>query len=582
MLRFVKKLTWMTALVLLAVCMVASPAVTPAHANGPPGIPHILYGYAYIDGSLASTGKTVVAKISGVQVGSTTVSSAPGYNYQLQVSSDTSGTIDFYVDGVLATSTFPYTAGGYTLLDLYTYTTTLGVTTCSASSITSNSATLNGTLTGLGSGPTVYVSFQYGLTTSYGSTTPAQPMSSLGTFNAPITGLATSTTYHFRAKVTDGGTTEYGDDAEFTTTTPVLTVSTGSASGVTTSTATLSGTLSDLGGNSSVSVSFEYGKTDSYGSTTTPQAMNNPGPFSATISSLDTGTLYHFRAKAVGSTAYGSDATFTTSSQSSGCSSGCCHWFWGTAYLNGSAVASGSVAALVNGSASGASTTTNASGGYNIYVPVTGGSTVTFTVDGIPAEQSTTGSCMGYNGNYNLHTTTATLTITNSTGANNIQPTSARLNGAVVATGGEDPTVHIYWGDNDGGTTAGNWDNDVNLGVKSLSTFYTDISSLTSGNTYYYRCYGSNSTASDWADATSSFQAGSTPIGDQIIGADDAEVDTSWPADQFRMFRFLALKNGPVDTMKVKPWMNGWIRMAIYADASGEPGDLLNETAGGL
>ncbi|MDD5127229.1 MAG: matrixin family metalloprotease, partial [Dehalococcoidales bacterium] len=95
--------------------------------------------------------------------------------------------------------------------------------------------------------------------------------------------------------------------------------------------------------------------------------------------------------------------------------------------------------------------------------------------------------------------------VTNSTGASNLAPKSARLNGQVTSTGGANPTVHIYWGDNDGGTTAGNWDHDVNLGAKAAGAFYADISSLQASTTYYYRCYAVNSAGGSWAASTASF-----------------------------------------------------------------------------
>jgi hypothetical protein len=95
--------------------------------------------------------------------------------------------------------------------------------------------------------------------------------------------------------------------------------------------------------------------------------------------------------------------------------------------------------------------------------------------------------------------------MTNGTGASNVAQTAARLNGQVTSTGGENPTVHIYWGQNDGGTTAGNWAHDVNLGVKAAGAFYTDITGLSGGTIYYYRCYGASSGGGSWATPTSSF-----------------------------------------------------------------------------
>lgn len=99
----------------------------------------------------------------------------------------------------------------------------------------------------------------------------------------------------------------------------------------------------------------------------------------------------------------------------------------------------------------------------------------------------------------------AAPTVTNSTGASNVTTTAARLNGEVTDTGGENPTVHIYWGDNDGGITPGNWDHIEDLGIKGAGAFYKDISNLSPNTTYYYRCYATNSAGSDWANSSASF-----------------------------------------------------------------------------
>ena len=96
-------------------------------------------------------------------------------------------------------------------------------------------------------------------------------------------------------------------------------VSTGTASNVGPNSATLNGNLLDMGA-SSCSVWFEYGTTTSYGSSTTHTPKTSTGAFSASISELSSGTLYHFRACASnsGGTSYGEDSTFTTTSGSSG------------------------------------------------------------------------------------------------------------------------------------------------------------------------------------------------------------------------------------------------------------------------
>jgi hypothetical protein len=60
---------------------------------------------------------------------------------------------------------------------------------------------------------------------------------------------------------------------------------------------------------------------------------------------------------------------------------------------------------------------------------------------------------------------TSPPTVTNSIGASDISSNSARLNGAITSTGGENPEVYVYWGDNDGGTEPGNWDYVYNVGA---------------------------------------------------------------------------------------------------------------------
>jgi len=93
-------------------------------------------------------------------------------------------------------------------------------------------------------------------------------------------------------------------------------------------------------------------------------------------------------------------------------------------------------------------------------------------------------------------------------GETDLTASSATLRGEVTDTGGETPTVHICWGDNDGGTgSPGNWDTDVDLGTQS-GAFSTPVSGLVAGNTYYYRCYATNSAGDSW----SSLDTFSTPI----------------------------------------------------------------------
>ncbi len=103
--------------------------------------------------------------------------------------------------------------------------TPLGVTTAAANTITQTGTKLNGNLTSLSSDVMVSVSFEYGTSTNYGSSTTTQSRTAIGVFNATLSGLTPGTTYHFRSKAV-GSTTVYGNDAVFTTSPSATTPST--------------------------------------------------------------------------------------------------------------------------------------------------------------------------------------------------------------------------------------------------------------------------------------------------------------------------------------------------------------------
>ncbi|MBK5961297.1 hypothetical protein CCR97_24270 [Rhodoplanes elegans] len=92
------------------------------------------------------------------------------------------------------------------------------VTTQAASSIDQATATLNGTITDVGTTSPSVRGFVYGTTASYGATTTdsAGPFST-GAFTVALTGLTCNTTYHFAAYATSTNGIGYGSDASFTT-----------------------------------------------------------------------------------------------------------------------------------------------------------------------------------------------------------------------------------------------------------------------------------------------------------------------------------------------------------------------------
>jgi phosphodiesterase/alkaline phosphatase D-like protein len=190
------------------------------------------------------------------------------------------------------------------------------ITTSDAAKIKTTSVTLRGSLDNLGSAANVSVSFEWGLTTSYGNETTPESKTEPGKYSADLSGLAPGTTYYFRAKADGDGDPVYGSEKRFTTPTTSPSVTTNDAIGVATTSATLRGALTSLGTASSVTVSFEWGTASgSYTYVTADQARTSTGAFSADLTSLAPGSKYYYRAKADddGHPVYGIEESFTTS-----------------------------------------------------------------------------------------------------------------------------------------------------------------------------------------------------------------------------------------------------------------------------
>jgi hypothetical protein len=190
------------------------------------------------------------------------------------------------------------------------------LTTNVPSNITNSAARLNGTVNP--NGRTITVHFEYGTTTSYGSTTASSSHSGNITrsVSANIAGLGPNTTYHFRLVGTSNGLIRYGQDRTFRTrsaTGPPVAV-TNAATNIASSSARLNGSVYPH--TLATTVYFQYGRTTSYGLTTAPQSRtgNNYQNVFANVSGLTAHTRYHFRilASNAAGTRYGTDKIFTT------------------------------------------------------------------------------------------------------------------------------------------------------------------------------------------------------------------------------------------------------------------------------
>jgi hypothetical protein len=194
------------------------------------------------------------------------------------------------------------------------------VVTGEASSVTQTSVSVNATVNENG-GRASDCDFEYGPTTSYGTSVPCAPSPESGTgplaVSAVLASLTQNTTYHVRIVAANPGGIGTGQDHTFTTVPDAPTVLTGAASSVTQTSATLGATVNPDGGRVSA-CQFEYGTSVSYGSSVPcsvlPGAGSSPVAVSAPVGSLRASTIYHVRIVAVnpGGAGVGTDQTFTT------------------------------------------------------------------------------------------------------------------------------------------------------------------------------------------------------------------------------------------------------------------------------
>ncbi|MBI4188371.1 MAG: hypothetical protein HY529_04090 [Chloroflexi bacterium] len=312
----------------------------PVAVNAVPSLPHGFYGTVKINNADAPVGTTIEARVPGVvnditnpyvtiEIGKYGSANPLANKPRLVVQGDIAegAIIEFFVNGVKASETAAWHSSQTTALNLTTGTSPAitpiapTIVTAGVTDITTNSATIFGTLSSLGTATTVNVSFEYGITTGYGSTTPPQPRTAIVTFGTTIAGLLPGTLYHYRAKA-DGGTqgSAIGADMTFSTSVPgtiAPAVVTDNATNVTANSAILNGNLTSPGTATSIDVSFEWGTISGgpYPNWTDLQAKTTATTFTSSITGLTPNTSYFFRAKANGAThgtSFGTEKSFVT------------------------------------------------------------------------------------------------------------------------------------------------------------------------------------------------------------------------------------------------------------------------------
>ncbi len=190
------------------------------------------------------------------------------------------------------------------------------VTTNNASSITTTSSQLNGSVLSPALSSTAH--FDWGTTITYGNVTPNVIVGAASVpvpISANLSGLLPNTMYHFRATAFNDDGTGDGGDKLFTTSAAAPTVVTSPPQNVTFSSVRLVSTVNP--NNSATDTHFDWGTSIAYGSTTPISSL--PADMVTHSETFDLGTLspntmYHYRISAtnVAGTVNGGDQSFTT------------------------------------------------------------------------------------------------------------------------------------------------------------------------------------------------------------------------------------------------------------------------------
>lgn len=282
-------------------------------------------GYATLNGYVSTNGTSVTRWFewgTSYSLGSTsyvsgTQSWSGSFNYYL--SGLNSNAYYYYKACAQSTSSFQTVCGS--TVSFYTGNgnnySLPSVSTQSASSILSNSATLNGSIDNTGNDYySMTRSFKWGTSSTYLPYTlsVSGTQSWIGQFSQSLGGLSAGTTYYYQACAQNSYGQSCGATYSFTTTGSVIiqssfVVVTTAPTSVTQTSARLNGLLN---GNTSGAATgwFEWGSTVSLGNRTNSQSLGsvNSINFYDTITGLSPNSFYYFRAAvqgADGSIAYG-------------------------------------------------------------------------------------------------------------------------------------------------------------------------------------------------------------------------------------------------------------------------------------
>ena len=194
----------------------------------------------------------------------------------------------------------------------------IALSTASISNITSTSAISGGNISSDGGIAVAAKGVCWSMTSNpTTANTKTSDGTGTGSFTSSITGLNAGTTYYLRSYAINSTGTVYGNEVSFKTNSILsqATVTTTAASNITTSVATLGGSVTSDGNATVTERGVVYATTPNPTIANTKVAIGTgTGNFTGTISGLTSGMTYYVRAYATNSagTSYGNGISFTT------------------------------------------------------------------------------------------------------------------------------------------------------------------------------------------------------------------------------------------------------------------------------
>ena len=391
------------------------------------------------------------------------------------------------------------------------------VTTQAVSSISTTTATGNGSITGLGpDNPTAHgVCWSTSADpTTANDCTDEGGASSTGAFTSDITGLSAYTTYHVRAYATNSIGTGYGNDQSFTTNAVSPSVTTQAADNITLTTATANGNITSLGIPDPTDYGFCWNTT---GTPTTADSLKNlgavssTGAFTADMTGLNPNTTYYVRAFASnpGGTAYGAQVSFTTSFQTPSVTTQAVSSISSTTAVgNGNITALGVPNSTAHGICWSTSTNPDTTDSHTNEGAVSSTGAFTSRLYGLSPyttyyvrayAENTSGTSYGAEVSFS---TRGMAPLVGTKAVGNISGTTATGNGNIISLGAPNPTAHgVCWNTTGTPTTAGSV---ASIGAAfKTGAFFAGMTGLSPFTTYYVRAYARNTQGTSYGGQVS-------------------------------------------------------------------------------